>query len=374
MQIQALHIQFQTHTALQHLVCRAVQSLHINHMQMSIIEVSICRRLHMDTSMIPICIWLVCRLCTTLHTKCCGAVSSLPFYIDASSGSIFVVSPLNYEAQMSYTFVVKVQDGGSYNGSNVLSSTTPVTAVVLNMNENAPQFSNGGIYGAAVPKNASIGTTVLNLQCTDTDTPPYVSISSSGFSGKPFNLTQNNITVSQSPIATGIYTIPLTCSDRGNLSTSGSVFIIVPDPAAPAFTQSIYVWTLPKNTSTGLVYAQVKASSSDQSAFIYTIVYGNSDEKFYIHSPKMGDIILVEQLHYAAQQNYALVVQAQDSSSRQRHALVHVQVLQGPGRCHAHLSYSASSRAGQLGIHLVVFSAQMVPSRMWVAARQCSPS
>ena len=61
-------------TAPQHLVCRVVQSLHTNHMQMSIVEVFICRRLHMNTSMIPVCIWLICRLCTALHTKCCGAV------------------------------------------------------------------------------------------------------------------------------------------------------------------------------------------------------------------------------------------------------------------------------------------------------------
>ena len=61
-------------TAPQHLVCRVVPSLHINHMQMSIIEVFICRRLHMNTSMILICIWLICRLGTTLHAKCCGAV------------------------------------------------------------------------------------------------------------------------------------------------------------------------------------------------------------------------------------------------------------------------------------------------------------
>ena len=33
-----------TNTAPQHLVCRAVQSLHINHMQTGIIEVFICRR------------------------------------------------------------------------------------------------------------------------------------------------------------------------------------------------------------------------------------------------------------------------------------------------------------------------------------------
>ena len=44
-------------TVPQHLVCRVVQSLHTNHMQMSIIEVFICRRLHMNTSMILICIW-----------------------------------------------------------------------------------------------------------------------------------------------------------------------------------------------------------------------------------------------------------------------------------------------------------------------------
>ena len=64
-------------TAPQHLVCRAVQSLHTNHMQMSIVEVFVCRRLHINTSMIPICIRLKCRLCTALHTKCCGAERSL---------------------------------------------------------------------------------------------------------------------------------------------------------------------------------------------------------------------------------------------------------------------------------------------------------
>ena len=57
----------------------SMQSLHINHMQMSIIEVFICRRLHMNTSMILICIWLICRLCTTLHTKCCGAVDIVEY-------------------------------------------------------------------------------------------------------------------------------------------------------------------------------------------------------------------------------------------------------------------------------------------------------
>ena len=65
------------HTAPQHLVCRAVQSLHINRMQTGIIEVFKCRRLHTNTSTILICIWLVCRLCTTLRTKCCGAVTEM---------------------------------------------------------------------------------------------------------------------------------------------------------------------------------------------------------------------------------------------------------------------------------------------------------
>ena len=74
MSCESLCVVYTSGTAPQHSVCRAVQSLHISHMQMSIIEVFICRRLHMNTSMIPICIWLICRLYTALHTKCCGAV------------------------------------------------------------------------------------------------------------------------------------------------------------------------------------------------------------------------------------------------------------------------------------------------------------
>ena len=45
---------------------------------MSIVEVFVCRRLHMNTSMISVCIRLICILCTAMHTKCCGAVPGLP--------------------------------------------------------------------------------------------------------------------------------------------------------------------------------------------------------------------------------------------------------------------------------------------------------
>ena len=36
-------------------------------------QTSAYERLHMNTSMILICIWLVCRLGTALHTKCCNS-------------------------------------------------------------------------------------------------------------------------------------------------------------------------------------------------------------------------------------------------------------------------------------------------------------
>ena len=66
------------HTAPQHLVSGAVQGLHSNHMYaelMSIVEVFVCRHLQTNKSMIPVCIRLKCRLCTAMHTKCCGAVT-----------------------------------------------------------------------------------------------------------------------------------------------------------------------------------------------------------------------------------------------------------------------------------------------------------
>ena len=89
------HLWYMVHiTAPQHLVCRVVPSLHINHMQMSIIEVFICRRLHMNTSMILICIWLICRLGTTLHTKCCGAVSCRYQWWQLAHAQLQLVHPL----------------------------------------------------------------------------------------------------------------------------------------------------------------------------------------------------------------------------------------------------------------------------------------
>ena len=44
-----------------------------HHMQMRIVEVFVCRHLQTNTSIIPVCIRLKCRLCTALHTKRCGA-------------------------------------------------------------------------------------------------------------------------------------------------------------------------------------------------------------------------------------------------------------------------------------------------------------
>ena len=66
---------FASHTAWQHVVCRVMQTLHMKNIQTHIIEVSICRRLHMDTSMICVCIFFICRVCVTLYTTLCHSVS-----------------------------------------------------------------------------------------------------------------------------------------------------------------------------------------------------------------------------------------------------------------------------------------------------------
>ena len=70
---------------------------------MSIVEVFVCRRLQTNTSMISVCIRLKCRLCTALHTKCCGAVcldeEDIKNSITCTSGG----QALLYTATISYS-------------------------------------------------------------------------------------------------------------------------------------------------------------------------------------------------------------------------------------------------------------------------------
>ena len=255
------------------------------------------------------------------------------FYVEPLSGRIFLTAPLDYEDSQQFQFSMVVSDAGSFNGSNILTDEAIITVNVVNANDNAPQLSAGGLYGAVVSENTAINTDILTITCNDHDLPPYGNpvISSTSFEDLPFKLThvsneEAKVTVSETPLTSAEYLANVTCSDEGGLSTVGQVFLFVPGPNSPNFIKPLYEWTLSENTPLQTMFEEIKAASFDGSTVTYSIAEGNGEAIFFI-DPETASVILVRALDFETQKTHGLIIQAQDGENRQSRVLLIVQVL-----------------------------------------------
>ena len=185
------------------------------------------------------------------------------FYVNPVTGDILLTSPLDYETVTEYSFSVLVQDSGSFDASNQLNDTAMVVINVTNTNDNIPVLSSGGLYGQTVSETTPVNTTILTITCTDSDLPPFTNpvISSSGFASTPFELVSQGPTtraeavvmVSQPLSGSSSYVVNITCADEGGISVQGQVFIYVPEPLAPVFSQTSYEWLISENANVSSV-------------------------------------------------------------------------------------------------------------------------
>lgn len=86
------------------------------------------------------------------------------FVIHPSTGAVTTTKSLNREAQGGYLLTVTARD----NGTPALSDTTDVEITVVDVNDNAPVFSEPS-YRASVPEDATIGTSVIQVKASDAD-------------------------------------------------------------------------------------------------------------------------------------------------------------------------------------------------------------
>ena len=84
------------------------------------------------------------------------------FQIDPKTGSITTTGELDREIQDTYSFIVRVQDGGG------LESTVAVNVVISDANDNSPYFLSTS-YKTNVMEKTPIGAIVLNIVAQDQD-------------------------------------------------------------------------------------------------------------------------------------------------------------------------------------------------------------
>lgn len=88
------------------------------------------------------------------------------FTINASTGELKLVSSLDYETSSSYTLVIHARDND--NTGNVKFAIFTVYVTVLDLNDNAPEFSQD-LYEVDVDEDAAVGSAVFTFLAPDPD-------------------------------------------------------------------------------------------------------------------------------------------------------------------------------------------------------------
>ncbi|KRY74853.1 Protocadherin Fat 1 [Trichinella pseudospiralis] len=206
------------------------------------------------------------------------------FMIDENSGVLTVNEPLDREQQHEYSIAVLAEDCGHETGAKSLSAQCSVLLTVLDINDNAPEFTEL-VYKAKVPENARLGDQVIVVKAFSRDV---------GLNGEiVYELLSNNdgrrsaqwkipfaidsqtgtVTVNDSIMAclsSGERQIQLTvvARDRGSPPLSNSSLLVVDllevNDHRPQFQRQEYNVEIAENTAIGERIVQVSATDLDR--------------------------------------------------------------------------------------------------------------
>ncbi len=257
------------------------------------------------------------------------------FKIDPDTGAITTQMELDYEDQASFTLAIIARD----NGIPQKSDTTYVEIIVLDANDNAPQFGRDK-YQGTVFEDAPVYTSVLQISASDRDSGSNGRVSytfqggddgegdfmieqSSGIIRTQRKLDRENVPV---------YNLKAYAVDRGvpPLKAAVEIQISVLDinDNAPVFEKDELFIYIKENSPVDSVVARINAMDPDEGTnaqILYQIVEGNIPEVFDLDI-FTGDLKALVDLDYESKMEYVIVVQATSAPLVSR-ATVHIRLI-----------------------------------------------
>ncbi|XP_074833686.1 cadherin EGF LAG seven-pass G-type receptor 2 isoform X2 [Carettochelys insculpta] len=245
------------------------------------------------------------------------------FYLDAQTGSIDLLSQLDYELSKEHTLRIRAQDGGRPPLSNISGL---VTIQVLDVNDNAPIFVSTP-FQATVLENVPLGYSVLHVQAIDADSGANAQLAYALLEAGPScpfaisNSTGWIVVASELDRETvEFYSFSVEARDHGSppMAASASVSITVLDvnDNNPEFARKEYYVRLNEDAAVGTSVLTVSAIDQDANSIItYQIANGNTRNRFSITSQSGGGLItLALPLDYKLERQYLLTVTASDGT------------------------------------------------------------
>uniref|UniRef100_A0A4W5NMG0 Cadherin EGF LAG seven-pass G-type receptor 1b n=1 Tax=Hucho hucho TaxID=62062 RepID=A0A4W5NMG0_9TELE len=257
------------------------------------------------------------------------------FKINPDTGAITTQIEIDYEDQASYTLAVIARD----NGIPQKSDTTYVEIIVLDANDNAPQFLRD-IYQGTVFEDVPVYTSILQISASDRDSGSNGRLSYTFQGGddgegdffiEPYSgiiRTARKLDRENVPV----YNLKAFAVDKGfpPLKASMDVQVSVLDinDNAPVFEKDeLYVYVV-ENSPVGSIVARITATDPDEGTnaqILFQIVEGNVPEIFQLDIFN-GNLIALTDLDYESKMEYTIIVQATSAPLVSR-AIVHIRLL-----------------------------------------------
>lgn len=257
------------------------------------------------------------------------------FKIDPDTGAITTQMEIDYEDQVSYTLAIIARD----NGIPQKSDTTYVEIIILDANDNAPQFLRDR-YQGTVFEDAPVLTSVLQISASDRDSGmngrliytfqggddgegDFIIEKTSGIIRTFRKLDRENVPV---------YNLKAYAVDNGvpPLKAAVPIHVVVKDinDNAPVFEKDELFIYIEENSPVGSVVAQITATDPDEGTnaqIMYQIVEGNIPEVFQLDIFN-GELMALTDLDYETRTEYVIVVQATSAPLVSR-ATVHIRLI-----------------------------------------------
>ncbi|XP_042167184.1 protocadherin Fat 3-like [Oncorhynchus tshawytscha] len=243
------------------------------------------------------------------------------FQIDRTLGSISVVDDMDFEVCKDYFLTIEAWDGGA----PPLSTATMVTIELMDVNDNAPAFSQD-IYNVLVSEDASVGQTITRLLAEDLDSQVNGRITYSilrGDRGNQFwidpvtGLLKVNKRLDREEVSN--YTLSVQAFDSGSPAMSSTVIVNIdisdvndnPPAFAPPNASTTVQLNQPAGSSLLKLSVTDKDSPNNGPPFEFRIVSGNEGNAFSVE--QTGDLRSNRVLGPDATREFTLQVQASDS-------------------------------------------------------------
>ena len=235
------------------------------------------------------------------------------FDIDPTTGALNLTDALDFEMVDQYVVNVTAVDGGDPS----LVGSTVVVVIVLDSNDNAPQFSSEN-FNVNVSENAGVGSDIFIALATDSDSGPNSQIIYSiSPSSAPFAIDPRSGAVNlTAPLALRTYFLQLMATDGGTppLTSTAVLTVVVTDAnEPPSFSEASYSLQLSENTNTSVVL-RVLALDPDTGSNA-EISYSIRPEGVFAIASDSGTITLTQSLDFEQVTSYSRTLVATDSGN-----------------------------------------------------------